>query len=320
MAIILRGYFSQLAHVEEWKLFGDLLDIAANFPQGRGFVFDGLVSCVEEFPNPYSIDFSSENVEMTYEGASLCAKFLLKFVFGSYGGDVSMSATAFPYLERVYEYMSNLILHPTLASATNIELKNTVSAASSSPVPDEDLWRSVCHAFCIVGGSSNDPPVAKQALESMERMVKNIQVSSVSDNGWLFVLDIMTARPPIVVYEDARIQSFHVLCTTLLLVLPELSQRSVNWKVLTHIIRMTAKYASENLRVGRMGRVSRLFETTVEKLTNATNVLSLPDFSRGTEFCQWAADALYMELEKVGAAGGCTMMVLARTKRSEHVK
>jgi hypothetical protein len=77
---------------------------------------------------------------------------------------------------------------------------------------------------------------------------------------------------------------------------------------------------AENLVAGRRGSVSPLFESTVQTVTNLSNVMMMPEFAQDDGFSLWAGESLLAELEKVGANGGAAAMIAARTKPQQPEK
>ena len=77
-----------------------------------------------------------------------------------------------------------------------------------------------------------------------------------------------------------------------------------------------AVLVGENLREGRRGKVSPLFESTLQSVTFLCNHLVSENFSGNPEYGIWVSDTLFSELEKVGAGGGSSKN-LAATKSSE---
>jgi len=67
----------------------------------------------------------------------------------------------------------------------------------------------------------------------------------------------------------------------------------------------------ENLREGRRGTVSPLFESTLQSITFLSNHMVSEEFTGDTEYGSWVSDTLLSELEKVGAGGGSIKNVAA---------
>jgi len=307
MAIILRCSYSELRQVDEWATVGDLLDCCAQYESGRRFVFDGIASCIEDgLPEPYhngKVSKTCDTGTIIYEGVSMFARLLLKFVFGSYHGDLSFSFLAIPCLEKVYWYL----FHMTREIGVD-----------DKAIPDEDLWRSVCSAFYSVG-LCKEPTSALHAMECLERLIVSTDVEAVSDIGWLSLLESITSKQPLVSLEASRVKAFHLLCRTFLSVLSHMLRSEKNWGALSEIVSLLAAHASENLRADRNGH-GPLFESTIETLTNTINVMSMLEFPAGSDLTNGLIETLSQELEKVGAVGGLTKMIVATTKKTVVVK
>ena len=192
-------------------------------------MFNGIASCIENaLPVPYVdgrlVETAGRAVGgdavVIYEGASIFARLLLKFVFGSYDGDLSASVSAIPCLEKVYWYLHFMTLE-IVAPTTN---PSSSSTPETQKIPDEDLWRSVCSAFYSVG-LCRTPSSAVYAMDSLERLVTSTPIPSVSDAGWLGLLENITSKQPDPDTTPARIRAFHLLCRTLLSVLQHLVGR-----------------------------------------------------------------------------------------------
>uniref|UniRef100_A0A7S1ZBD9 SEC7 domain-containing protein n=1 Tax=Ditylum brightwellii TaxID=49249 RepID=A0A7S1ZBD9_9STRA len=315
MAIILRGRFCQLETSDEWNLVGDLLDRAAHFRSGRRFVFDGIASSVDYALCPLpevgskSTDVldavENDGVKVTYEGGYILVKLLTYFVFGKYDGDISMRRLAMPRLEKMYWILFHMSVDHSAVDEHNKPMEGMV--------PDEELWQIVASAFHECSLSDN-LDTSRQGVGCMRRFLLTTKPDSMSDVGWITILYSLSSRRPSVEADDVRIEYCDLLGKILLLLLPKLSQRSENWDELTAIVKQTAEVFGENLRAGRRGNVSPLFESTVQTVTNMCNVMSLSEFDGGAGFSQWAGEALLAELEKVGASGGAVMMIAAITR------
>jgi len=309
MAIILLCSYSHLKEVDEWVIVGDLLDCCAQYESGREFTFNGIASCIEDaLPSPYvdgkltkTCDTATAlTITITYEGASMLARLLLKFVFGSYSGDLSLSISAIPCLEKVYWYL-HFMTTEIVADDNN----------GGKMIPDEDLWRSICSALYSIG-LCDTPNSAVYAMDCLERLVVSTSIATVSDAGWLGLLENITSKQPHISLKAPRIRAFHLLCRTLLSVLPYLVNREDNCGALTEIVGLVAGHACENLC---HGRISLLFESTIEALTNTINVMTTKEFVGDSDFLNGLTETLFKELEKVGGVGGLTQMVAFTTKR-----
>ena len=93
-----------------------------------------------------------------------------------------------------------------------------------------------------------------------------------------------------------------------------LSKNRDNWEDLTDIVNQMAVLIGENLREGRRGTVSPLFESTLQTMTFLCNHMVSEEFTGDHEYGGWVSDTLLSELEKVGAGGGAMRNVAATTK------
>ena len=305
LAIILRGLYLQLKSDEEWALISILLDSAAHYERGRCFVFDGIVSCIEH-SLPNSIEpgqyFFQENDDesMPVQCALMIVKILCKFVSGVYENDSTYASHAVYSLEKVYNYLCHRGLIEINEGEEKIERFT----------PDHKLWNNVCNAFHLMSLSSEND-LAEKGIESLHRMLLSPKVHHIPHEGWITILDLLTAKHPMIKNEKVRMKSFDLLVRMLLIHTPPLCQREEHLKMLTIVINRTVGLAAENLNVGRQGSVSSLFESTVQLVTNLSNVLLMPSFASDSKFCTWAGNLLIMELEKVGAGGGSIRMIAA---------
>jgi hypothetical protein len=337
MAIILRGSFASFEAEDEWVFIGGLLDMAARYKSGRGFVFDGIASCVEyALPSsPYPLIHLShssltglerkgddakeiDQVGISYEGCCVFSRLLTKFIFGSYEADISMSVPAMLCLEKVYWHLFHLATDYTAIEENEAD-KNESGEEAIVPVPDEELWKTVTTAFysiCL----SPDHETSRQGAECVERFLLNTKCKSVSHATWLAVLDTMSSKQPSIELHDSRMKVYAFLGKLVLLIVPELSADKENWDALTDIVKKMCVICAENLVAGRRGSVSPLFESTVQTVTNLSNVMMMPEFAQDDGFSLWAGESLLAELEKVGANGGAAAMIAARTKPQQPEK
>ena len=321
LAVMMQSCYHLFDTDEEWGVVGGLLDIASQHQGGRPFVFNGILSCLRRgiptlpllemnFVN-YSSSLTNEErgPDMGVEGASLFSRLLTKFVFGSYEMDTFFSVPAMHCLEHVYWYL--LILSN---DASTLEDVASHLERGDAPVPDEDLWQSICmgcYSICL----SPDPAAALQGSECLQRFLLNTEIGSVSDFRWISILDTISMRHPPATMQDVRTKLCQLVGKLLLAIIPHLAKRKENWNELTDIINRLAPIVAENLREGRRGSVQPLFETTVETVTNLSNVMSMPEFDE-SGFSRWSGETLFAELEKVGACGGDAKLMAATRSRS----
>ena len=318
MASVLCSCFHHFENADDWYLVSDLLNMAAGQSAGRSFVFEGIASCLEHvLPNTLHSSSSDdvavsrvlqsantsegkeeESSVFSNKGASTLAKILIKFSLGSYDNDMSMSVPAMHLLERVYWYLHK-------APLDKLTAQNGL---------DEQLWQTVATSFFHVSLS----PDINSALKGVDCLQRLLLTTDVSDSLWLTMLKIITSKQPLVNKGPARVKMIQFLCNLLLILTPRLSQEKANWDSLTDIINQTSLIVGENLLEGRQGSVSPLFESTVESVTNMSNVMLLmPEFDK-SGFSLWAGEIFFSELEKVGACGGSAKMRAATTSTKEN--
>lgn len=310
IAIILRGMYLQFSSPDEWTLVNSLLDVAATYQMGRGFVFDGIASCVENsIPNisEFGAIFNSgvdEELLMSTQCASILAKLLCKFASGTYENDLSYSLPAMFCLEKVYYYLCYRV-----ATFSNEEEKKV-----EGYVPDQKLWNSVLEAIFHVSCSS-DANIAQKGVESLHHFLLTTKIESIPSKSWLGALDLLSSKQPDVTFEILRMKSFGLLVRMILIHVPYLCRDEENLDQLTQVINRTAALIAENLGASRQGKVSTLFESTVQQVTNLSNVMLMPEFASEQNFSQWAGNVLFEELEKVGAGGASARMITATTAK-----
>jgi len=170
-------------------------------------------------------------------------------------------------------------------------------------VPDKELWQNVVVSVYSVCRSI-DEEHSNCGMECYSRIMKETAVDEIPDDKWLAILYLMVNKQPPLTADVSRANTFTVLGIVLMKVLPPLSHRSENWEDLTDLIQQIASVAEENLREGRRGSVSPLFQKTVESVTACANAMMSNDFEGDKEFSNWASETLLAELEKFGALGG----------------
>jgi len=334
MAIILRGSYTRLQTLEEWTLLGKLLDMAAQFYPGSAIVFEGIASTIESaFPprSPSPPPLSTNNDEsptvittLAPEAVAIFITILTKFVSGTYQGDVSGSIPAMTTLEKIFQHLSTDT--QSVASATLLPYlvpNLTFLENTNTPIVSfEDLWKLASNAYytqCL----STDADTARQAHETLQRHLftaydDHAPNTIISDDSWLFLLEKILSQPPPLSMEVERMNTCDLLGKLFLLLIPNLAQRKQNWDALTSIVHRAADCMGENLGLGRRGN-GILFESTVQLVTNLSNVLTLAEFDGGgVGFSKWVGETLLVELERVGAAGGSARMIAATTKLGEE--
>ena len=297
MAIILQDISTELDHQSDWNVIDVILEQIAQCESGRQFVFDGIASFIDSHLPEDQEHHGKEKKKLSYHGASLYARILLKFVFGSYDGDMIFCTAALPRLGLVYWYIYDITT-----------IGHNVTTFRS--VPDEDLWLSTCSAFYSLSFVENSA-ASIRALDTLEKLTISTIVTEVTDASWLALMETLTTKQPPIHFEVNRIKAFRILSTLVLVVLPELEKREENWAALTDIAHLIADHGGESLRAGRNGSVSELFESTVETMTNTTNVLTILQSEGNAPLISSIVEIFTEALERVGATGGLTQMVAA---------
>jgi hypothetical protein len=299
LAIILRASYHYFETPNEWAFMGDTLDMLANLPPARLFVFDGIASTVE-FALPEIMDDGDDDDDvgdrpiMSKDATEALARILTRFVLGFYQGDMTLTVPAMLCLEKVYRHKVDLLLKNDTTAENNV---NSISAA-----PDKDFWQNVAVAVYSVCRSS-DPEVSSHGFECYQRIVCKTAVSEISDEKWIAIMYLMVNKQPPVVADVSRGNTFALLGQLMMAVVPELSNRPDNYDDLVDLIGQVAGLARENLRKSRRGSVSPLFEKTVQSVTYLSNHMMTDEWKGEPEFSAWASETLLAELEIVGAVG-----------------
>jgi len=315
LAIILRSSFFLFQSQDEWKCIGDLFDMLAIYTAARGLVFDGIASTVE-FAVPSEAEGGSlkvyskllkEKPTLSVVACTTLQRVLFKYIYGAYSGDVSLANPAMACVEKTYKHTVkiNQIQHVT---------KNG-GATPPRLVPDEELWYRVAIAFYSVC-KSDDPDASKVGWEYFQRHVMSTETEDVEDEKWVTILQLMVSKQPSLDADVSRVHAFSILGQIIVKVLPSLTQRKSNWKVLTEFTKDVAALAETNLRYGRKGGVKPLFQYTLQTVTFLSNHMASPSFGGEKRYSTWASETFLGVLEKVGAAGGSTKNV-ALTKKGD---
>ena len=270
---------------------GDSLDMLAHYNTSRVFVFDGIASVVEyALPNAPVQD---DRPTLSSEACGSLSKILIRFILGFYNGDLSLTIPATMCLEKIYRHRVELMMQPENAS--------DAADTNSATVPDKDYWQNIAVALYTVCRSS-DPEISAQGSESYSRLVLETSVDQIPDEKWCDILFLMLSKQPPLAADQSRANTFAVLGALLIKVLPHLSHSEDLRDDVVDLIQQTADLARENLRQGRRGSVSPLFEKTLQAVTRLSNHMTEWD-DGDQEFGAWASDTLLAELERVGAAG-----------------
>lgn len=347
LAIILRASFHYFETHNEWAFMGDTLDMLANYGPARGFVFDGIASTVEyAMPQNMEVtddetgevigevgkadaivvadnedensdaeisDNKDENPTLSMFACTAVTRVLIRFVLGFYQGDLSLAVPAMLCLEKVYRHTVKLLLENQLKKQ---DFGGTGCKDPNSAVPDKELWQNVAVAVYSVC-RSEDKETSRHGTECYQRLMMSTSLEDVPDDKWIAILYLMVNKQPPLSAEVSRGNTFAVLGQIIARLVPTISAKSDNWDDLADLITSIATLAEENLREGRRGSVSILFEKTMQAVTSLSNHLVEEEFGGSKEFNAWASQTLMDELEKVGAGGGSIKNVAATTKEDD---
>ena len=309
MAIILRSSYHHFETPNEWAFMGDTLDMLANFASSRMFVFDGIASTVEYVSPMGEVEsVSEERPGLSKEACSSLSKILIRFVLGFYQHDKSFTVPAIHCLEKVYRYKVDLLLDEASAfrdgdsHAGDSHAGSVATELISHAVPDRELWQNVAVAVYSVCRSP-EVEASNQGTECYDRIIVQTPVDEIPDEKWIAILYLMANKQPPPSAVTSRANTLTLLAQILTNVLPKLSQNPENKDDLSDLMGQVSSLIQENLRAGRRGSVSPLFETTRETATALSNTLLSDDWSGESEFGTWAGEAILAELERVGAAG-----------------
>ena len=304
-AIILRGCFYLFNDsADDWSTIKSLLDLSAQDKSSRGFVFDGIASVIDSID--YAIpsatdreegqagDENNNELQLSQSGVKVMASLLLKFMNGSYDGDVSFKVAATMYIQKVYGYSQHF--------ADKVAQSDDGSVMNDAHLEENEFDTMV---FAIYNDAclSQDGDTAKRGFESLQGVVLSTKVDSLPVDKWFAFLKLVATNPPSIEIEEARISSLNLIGRLFLNLMPELSNQKANWSELEDWTICVASIVNDNLQAGRS---TSLFESTVQTVTNVVNVMSMSGFNdgEGVNFCSWVGETLLYELEKVGGCGG----------------
>ena len=227
--LVHRSAFYHFKTPDEWKFFGDSFDVLATFKVARSLVFDGIGSTIEfAVPQVLSEDLVAyegklrEKPSLSLTGSSTLQRNLFKFVYGAYQNDYSLAVPAMLCLEKTYKHMVKLIkLLQRNEMQANGEEYDEADAAPDK-VPDKELWQRIAVAFYSVCRSI-DPEVSKLGWECYQRHVATVDITSIPDEKWIFVLNLMINKQPPISAESARVNTFSILGQVLVRTLPALT-------------------------------------------------------------------------------------------------
>jgi hypothetical protein len=313
-AIILRACFYLFDEkTDDWSTIKSLLDLAAQEPAGRGFVFGGIASVIDsiDYAIPsndtrgagLSDDENNSQVQLSQSGVEVMASLLLKFMNGSYEDDLSFKVPSMFYIKKVYSFSQHFD-----RAKTDIGSVNNDALLHANEF--ETMVTAIYNDACL----STDETTAKKGFESLQGMVVSTPLESMPVPKWLSFLRMVASSPPGIDCPGARAHHLSLAGRLFLTLVPDLSNQKENWTELEESTIAVAAIIRNNLQ---SGRAKPLFETTVQTVTNVVNVLSLSGFNdgEGGNFCAWVGETLLCELERVGACGGESSLMAAAAAR-----
>jgi golgi-specific brefeldin A-resistance guanine nucleotide exchange factor 1 len=296
MAIFVSQKFGILATASEWAFIGDMLDQLAFFGPGRGFIFDGIANTVES-----QICNDDQNNEtrsvLCLDGSQVLAKLLLRFIFGTYEKDMSLCIPAMLCLENLYSH----IISMGHRNRDNTVEESSLSDVSVIQIVDQELWKNMAVAYYSVCRQP-DPVISCQGMDCFQRLIASTKMSSLPDDTWLTLLHLIVLKQPPVTSGEARVNCCSIMAKILLMSIAHLSGDKGNWEDLTDIVNQMVVLVGENLRDGRGGVATPLFESTLQSITFVSNHLVSEEFTGDPQYGAWVSDTLLSELEKVGVA------------------
>jgi len=281
---------------------GDTLDALANYSSSRVFVFDGIASTVEySLPNTESDSqhdlseegsFDGDRPKLSKEACVSLSRILTRFVLGFYQNDSTLTVPAMLCLEKVYRHKVDLLLQEQAGSdGVNLSSLNPITM-----VPDKEFWQNVAVALYSVCRSP-DAHASSEGLECFRRVILRTAVDQIPEDKWIAIMYLMANKQPPMAAEVSRGNAFSVLGHLLVRVLPHISHHEENREDLEDLIIQYASLAEENLRHSRRGK---LFEKTLQTLTNISNRMVSDDWSGEKEFSAWANETILKEIERTG--------------------
>ena len=308
LAIILRASYHLFVTANEWTFVGDSLDLLAQFGLARTFVFDGIASTVEHAlpqygasgeveSNPDEHEDDDQHETLSKEACSALSRILIRFALGFYRGDVTLAVPATVCLEKLYRH-KNALLIKAKAAENNEPVPKNIRAL----VPDKEFWQNVAVAVYAVCRSPN-PETSKHGYESCQRILLRTPPTQIADEKWIAILFLMVNKQPPTAADFSRANTFVLIGNLLMRTLPHLSKKESNRAELRDLMNQVAGLAEDNLRHGRRGSISPLFDKTLQTCTYLSNHMQTKDWKGDKEFGAWAGELLFAELEKVGAAG-----------------
>ncbi len=295
LAIVLRNSFYLFDTPNDWTFLGDTMDTLAHFNNSRVFVFDGMASTVEfalsqvDSQDPNNTE---QHSTLTMDASLEFSKILIRFVLAFYQGDVAFCLPAMLCLEKVYRHIVELELQQT-----ERKIEDVTKAA-----PNEELFQNMAVAIYTVCRSA-DVELSSEGAKCFRRVVIRTDINEITGDKWIDIMYLMANKQPQVTADASRGTTFSLLGQLASHVLPHLSHDKDMREDLVDIVQQFAQLARENLRQGRRGKVSPLFEKTLQTVTYLSNLMVTEEWKGDTEFSTWASEVLLSELERVGAAG-----------------
>jgi hypothetical protein len=301
LAIILRSSYHYFATPNEWAFMADTLDMLANHHLSRVLVFDGIASTVEyALPSPTDSPNSVERPPaLSKEACDSLTKILTRFVMGVYQHDYSLSIPAMLCLEKVYRDRTSLV-QSDKKGAQNVSDDDSTKKSRSVYVPDRDAWQNFAVAIYSTCRSP-DEEVSKHGTDCFLRTVMQTSYEDIPAEKWISILYLMVSKQPPIAADVSRSNTLNLIGQLLIHVLPQLSMVEDLREDLTDLIQQVASLIYENLRTGRRGNLSPLFESTLRTATYLSNHMSSDEWKGEKEFSAWASETILEQLERAGA-------------------
>lgn len=302
MAIIWRSSFNLFNSPKDLKLIEDSFNKLADFPLGRGLIFDGIASTIE-FTIPDDSSFANilEYEERVRETESLSvpasvtiARVLLNYIHGTSETDSPLVVPAMVCVKKVYNHVVQL----TLINKKNDPNRNPNEELPS--VPDLDIWYSVSVAYyevCI----NPDEDISNKGLEACQKHVLVSDLTEIPDSKWTNFINIMIKKQPPLSCSMPRVNSLSMIAQLMIKLFPIMTQRESNWKALTEITKKVVEISHENMKRRRSPDV--LFDLTSTIVSHLSDQLASPKFGGERRYCKWSSELFSKVLLKNGATG-----------------
>jgi hypothetical protein len=299
LAIIWRSSFSLFNAPKDLKLIGDMFNTVADFPLGRGLIFDGVASTIE-FTLPSSSisnileyeDKVRQKPTLTVPACATLQRILFMFMYGNYERDFSLAIPAMLCVEKIYKHVVQLLLIDQKNDPIHRDLE-------LSSVPNLELWYGISVAFYTVC-TNPDENISKKGLEACQRHIFVSDMTEVPDSKWIALINNMINKQPPMISIMSRINSLSIIAQLMVKLFPSMTGKESNWKVLTELTKQVTMIADENLKNRCSPDV--LFDLTVTIVTHLSVQLGSTKFGGDRRYCKWASDSFSKILEKNGAA------------------